>query len=449
MDEQFQDELDAWEPETPPADFAERVGARVVTERRAHRRRVAIMGSVAALAVAAAAAVFVLRQDKETSGDITADHEMEIAIGPRAVAVLDAGAHVSWRGSEVTQDRGGVFYRVERGAPFRVHTPAADATVHGTCFGVAIENPEEDMHARDWKAAGVGAAITTVAFVAVYEGKVAVAKGAQSVELTAGQSARAGDDGVKRTGDFDPTSPSGAGTDEPYAKANKNLADQIADYQRRLDALEAQKKSLAARLSEAQDKLTATSDGSAPVAKNPFDLSRDDWKQLAEDGTIKYAIPCSSSPNGYTPPKDVLDKLGLAPQDAAVIHDAYTRSTTRVWDVIRPLCAQAIGGSFQVADRLGADACVHVILDIERQLDGHGVNDAMHDVAEIRAGERQPTDNASPVEQIFLALTSEPTRFESDLAQTLSPDDAHRVVYTRPGINICQNTFGGPGPRKE
>ncbi|HEY1955909.1 MAG TPA: FecR domain-containing protein [Polyangiaceae bacterium] len=445
MDPDLRDEIDleAWEPEAPSAGFAERVVARATAGRRVRRR---IVWGVAACAVAAAACVVFLRRTPD-SGEITADHRVEVALGARAVAVLEPGAHVAWHGADVTQDRGRVFYRVERGAPFRVHTPAADATVHGTCFGVDVE--EKDMSARDLKSAGVGAALSAIAFVGVYEGKVAVAKNGESVELAAGQSARADGSGVRRGGDFDSSAASASGTDEPYVKANQNLVDQIADYQRRLDALESQKKTLGARLADAQEKLASTADGAAPRSKSSLETTQDDWKRFAEDGTIQYAVPCS---HDYTPGQATLDKLGLAPQDASIIHDAYARSTKRVWDVIRPICAQELGGAFAVADKLGADSCVHVVIDLERERDGDAASEAMRQVAEIRAGERSApaaSDAVNPVESVFLALTAEPGLFESDLAQTLGPDDAHRIATTQGGVSMCRSTFGGPGPRKQ
>src|SRR6185503_6725117 len=115
-------DFDAWEPESPSPGFAERVVA-LATQRRRMRRRVAWGTVAAAIAVAATCAIFLRRP--VDAGDITADRRVEVAIGARAVAVLEPGAHIAWRGADVTQDRGGVFYRVERGAPFRVHTPAA------------------------------------------------------------------------------------------------------------------------------------------------------------------------------------------------------------------------------------------------------------------------------------------------------------------------------------
>jgi hypothetical protein len=454
MGDRLRDEVDleAWDTAAPRADFAERVVARATGAKRS-RRRLAAWGGLA-LAAAAAALFLGTRPPPNASGEITADRRVEVAIGARAVAVLAPGAHIAWHGGEVTQDHGDVFYRVEHGAPFRVSTPAGDAIVHGTCFGVAVEPPsEKDMHLRDLKSAGIGAALSAVAFVGVYEGKVALAKGQSSVELTAGQTGRADGSGVERGGDFDPAaaSSSNPGDDAPYVQANRNLVDQIADYQRRLDALENQKKALGAQLADAQDKLAASTDGAAPTPRSQFDLSQDDWKRLAETGSVKYEVPCTSNPNGYTPGPKTLDKLGLAPQDASVIHDAYGRSTKRVWDLVGPLCAQALGGSTAVADKLGADACVHVVLDLERQHDPNAVNEAMRQVAEIRAGERPapgPNDKVDPVETIFLALTGESQQFESDLAQSLGPDDAHRVVYTPHGLNMCGSTFGGPGPRQ-
>ena len=112
-------------------------------------------------------------------------------------------------------------------------------------------------------------------------------------------------------------------------------------------------------------------------------------------------------------------------------------------------------GEFQGALRNELDTQGRASLDeltsAKLQRDGKAASEAMRQVAEIRAGERQapgPGDEANPVETIFLALTGESKAFESDLAQTLGPDDAHRVVFTSGGLAMCHSTFGGPGPRK-
>lgn len=73
----------------------------------------------------------------------TARREVVIANG-RGTAVLERGARVRWSGDQVVQESGEVFYRVERGGAFRVHTPAGDADVLGTCFRVAVRSGDAD-----------------------------------------------------------------------------------------------------------------------------------------------------------------------------------------------------------------------------------------------------------------------------------------------------------------
>ena len=114
--------------------------------------------------------------------------------------MLEPGAHVKWNGDAIDQSGGDVFWRVEPGARFVVHTPAADVTVKGTCFRVKVNDEEDDMNGRDVKVGAVGAVLAATAFVGVYEGKVAVSHAGQSVDLVAGQSAEASAQGVKRVG---------------------------------------------------------------------------------------------------------------------------------------------------------------------------------------------------------------------------------------------------------
>ena len=125
-------------------------------------------------------------------GDVTADARQEVRVGNRALAVLEKGAHVKWDGDAIEQSGGDVFWRVEPGARFVVHTAAADVAVKGTCFRVKVEGEEDAMNRRDAMSGTVGAVLAATAFVGVYEGKVAVSHAGQSVDLVAGQSAEAG-----------------------------------------------------------------------------------------------------------------------------------------------------------------------------------------------------------------------------------------------------------------
>ena len=477
MDDRLIDEpldLGEWKAQLPPRDFAERVLARVraeqarekdaladeaarpVTSRsRARRWAWAVGGGAAALGLAAA--ILVRVTTPPAHGEAIATDRTEVAIGTRALAVLEPGASVRWNGDDVVQAHGDVFYRVEPGARFTVHTPAGDVEVKGTCFAVkvrpALANREDEMVKRDVKAGAVGAALSALAFVAVYEGKVAVSHASDKVDLRAGETAQSGPDGVKRTGGttegeraFDLSV--AAASDDPVGKANQDLVRQVSEYRARLEAIAAQKTELEAKLKKSEETLAASQDGSAMALKHDFDLGQDDWKELAKDGTIKYRIPCMrKSGEAWSPGPEKLNALGLAPQDAVTMKNAYEHSNDRVWAAVKPLCAQAIG-SADVADKIGPATCVHLILDIESARNGDAAKEARRQVGEIRAGVRPmpaPNEPTNPVLKLFLAMTGEAKSFEAELAQAFGPEDAHRIAYSD---ELCMgsSTFGGYRP---
>ncbi len=448
-------DLDAWEPEEPPADFSERVLARVMAEeskpvRPKRLRWAAAGGGIAALALAAA---LLLRVGAPAPrGEAIAQERTEVAIGSRALAVLEPGASVSWNGDDVVQSKGDVFYRVEPGARFTVHTPAGDVEVKGTCFAVKVKSTGAETMKRDLKAGGVGAALTALAFVAVYEGKVAVSHASEHVELRAGESAQAGSTGVKRTGDVaegeKAFGAAAAVEEDPGNAANRNLVRQVGEYRSRLEAVTAQKAELESKLKRSEQELAAKLDGDAPKFKHDFDLSSEDWKELSKDGTVRYRMPCLRK-EPWTPSAEKLNAMGLAPQDGATLRSAYARSNQRVWTELKPLCAQALG-SAEIAEKIGPDTCIHLILDLEYARDGEATNAARIQVGEIRAGIRPmpgPNEPMHPVLKMFLTTTGETKNFEGELAQSFGPEEAHRIVYSD---ELCMgsSTFGG-GPRSK
>src|ERR1700722_16611130 len=78
--------------------------------------------------------------------------------------------------------------------------PAGEVAVMGTCFHVDVSGDEGGMDRKSVTSGVVGAVIAAAAAVGGYEGKAAGAHAGPSVSLTAGQSAQAGPDGVKRIG---------------------------------------------------------------------------------------------------------------------------------------------------------------------------------------------------------------------------------------------------------
>jgi len=410
-------EWEAWPKLDPPRGFPERLGARLVeVERHRTRRRRRRVWAAGATILAVAAACFVWGAPV-SRGDVTAVERREIHLGARdrAVAVLEHAAHVSWAADDVTQDAGDVFYRVERGQGFVVHTPAGDVCVKGTCFRVALSGDARN------------------AVVSVLEGKVVVARGPLSLDLHAGERATLDQTGVHAAGGV-------VGTDTTTANRGLVHADSGSAERARLVALEAEKQDIEQRLREAEQALAAHS--ASPLSPaSEWDLGPDDWKKLAAEGVVKYQLPCRlpDAVGGSTNP---FEGLALSPDDTSTLRGAYQRSNARVWTVVRDLCADATG-SVDAAERLGTYTCTHVVLVQATERDRASVNDAMKKVAEIRAGERpMPALGAEDaVVRLFLAVTGEMAEFEGDLAQSLGPREAHRVAYAE-GACVSRDMWG-------
>jgi hypothetical protein len=436
-----------WEAQEPSPDFADRVMERVRAEAGSAtpepRRRVSLRAGVAGgLALAAAVTLAV-----GWRGTREPDHG-------DAVAVLERGAHVTWNGDDVNQPTGDVFYRVEPGGAFRVHTPSGDVQVLGTCFRVQVEAPEgqakeesDQMNSRDLKVGAIGAALSAAAFVSVYEGKVALSHASERVTLTAGETARLGGSGSRgvevTSGGHDDNE--GARETDPLVAANANLVDSVSEYKRKLEALESQKAAIAKQLTEAQGKLAlAQNDGQALPTKSPYDLTPDDWKEMAKEGKVVSRTPCAS-PAAWMPTPDQLAKDGLAPTDAQAIHDARAQSYGRVWGVIRPLCVQALQGDAKVADKLGPVTCSSLVSDVSRS-NGEDTAEELRAVAEMRAGMRPYDPSAlGSYGQILWEESGETQAMEQQLAQAIGPADAHAFVYGDEGC--WSNSSNSVGPR--
>jgi hypothetical protein len=398
-----------------------------------------------------------------SEGRRRAEVRTELAIGGRAVAVLEAGAELSWQGDRVEQQRGDVFYRVNPGSEFRVHTPDGTIEVLGTCFGVDIAErgallpgtllpgtllPGTLLPGTLLPGTLARETLPPETHVAVYEGRVQVSAASEDAQLRAGESARLNADGVEVSASraaldpldraATPGAPSGPAPGAASAPGVEALRRQLAQ-------IEEQKRALEDGLRAAEATLRRQHSIAAP--RNEFDLTPEDWKVLAVQGTVKFRVPCSTPDWRIEPEK--LDALGLAPDDAGPLEAAYARSRERLWAVLRPLCAETLG-SEKVPELLGRSACISGILAASRQSDLAAANEAMRQVAEIRAGLRaapDPTLAEHPVLRSLLALTGEPARFEAELAEAFGPEEAKRLAFSE---ELCRTElhFAGPGPRK-
>src|SRR5690606_25625197 len=140
-----------------------------------------------------------IREPAASGSAAAAGERVTAAIGRRGVAVVEPGGALSWivdGDTVVTQAAGDVFYRVDRGGPFRVETPHGTVRVTGTCFRVELTTMKRHWHAL------AGAAIGAAIVVTVYEGSVIFAdKSGEEREVRAGQELTAGPEGGVRIGE--------------------------------------------------------------------------------------------------------------------------------------------------------------------------------------------------------------------------------------------------------
>jgi len=209
--------------------------------------------------------------------------------------------------------------------------------------------------------------------------------------------------------------------------ANANLVSSLQECNRRLGDLGQKRVAPPA----AQPAATASSRGRGQ-GQGRREVTGQDWERYAKQGIVPYNVPCLRE-TPFTPSPRQLDRLGLAPQDAAVLHNAYQKSNERVMAQLKPLCAKVLGNG-ELADRVGASACMSAIVDSARKENPDKMRDALARVGEVNAGKRPPPDSGQglePVEALMLAFTGESKAFEADLAATLGPEDAHRIASSR------------------
>ncbi|HEY8078784.1 MAG TPA: hypothetical protein VIF62_31850 [Labilithrix sp.] len=211
--------------------------------------------------------------------------------------------------------------------------------------------------------------------------------------------------------------------EDALRRANENLTTSLQQCDRKLDELRsaATPAPSAARNEDAPD----AGRGNRRTRGEP---TQDDWERMAQLGSVRVRIPCVRD-TPWTPTARAVERLGLAPTDSEAIKEAYAHSNQRVADVVRPLCAQVLGGS-EVADKVGTSACMDAITNAARKGGADQAKDALVRTAEVQAGKRQPAPDASALEKLTTALAREGKSFENDLAQKLGPDEAKRIAWS-------------------
>jgi hypothetical protein len=276
------------------------------------------------------------------------------------------------------------------------------------------------MTRRELLAAGIGSALTAVVLVCLQQ---------WSVPGSSVRDARPGG------GPAATTTPAAASVTEPgdqaWRTANANLAETVRLTQERLDRNEAERRDLKQQLEQAKAKLAASAGDGAPP-RNEFDLTREDWKQLARTGTVKARYPCDFDGN-WSLSAAMQASLGLSPSDATAVEKAVKAEEARIAGAIMSGCTKVLRDA-QLADRLGPRVCDTVI--------SSSVKDQQHDlqlVADVRAGNvpMPPEGSVDP----FAAVTAAMPQLEADLAAMFGPEEAHRLAFADE-LGSCSGTSG-------
>jgi hypothetical protein len=285
------------------------------------------------------------------------------------------------------------------------------------------------MTRRELFAAGIGSAVTAVVVVAltygVLDGTAQQKASARSTTTAASSTAAA--------------APSEK-DEQVWRAANANLAETVRLAQRRLEQNEAEKRELERELKEARAKLAAT-EGDGAATRNEFDLTPDDWKELAKTGTVKARYPCRWDPEWHLGAWQI-QALGLSPDEVRAVETAYMNEEDRLAGVIQSGCAKVLNNA-ELARRLGTKVCAAVVSD--SMTDMHTDQQL---VADIRAGNvpMPPADKLDPFAAMLLAESSSMQALQSELAGTLGPDGARRVVFSDE-LGSCSGTWGSPPPK--
>lgn len=432
--------LCAFAPLSPPPGFAQSVlaahaaAATAVAPGRT-RARVVVMAGLVLIGAAAALSFAV---GSEVRGATVAAQRTTVAIGGRATAVAEPGSALSFvvgrRGdAEVRQGAGEVFYRVERGGAFVVHTPVARVEVTGTCFRVEVLPMVKRAHVIG---AVVGAAATAAVLVTVYEGKVRLANGSGAVVLGAGESGSASSGSptvvAASNAERQRRSPASPVTD---AEGGEELR---ARYHAQTQALAEARR----RLAEVEDKANAK----AGDDKLWFHPSKEELVRRARDCTLRWDMPAVLWHRQL--PARLARSYTDSEEERSIIAETRERLADRVGATVRRLYVETTGDE-RSSHMLSLSAMTEEIR--QKGLEGEEQRVYQRLSAE-RAGLAAPpgdaTNQGSPYERLMRLLTTAGDDYERDLANQLGPARARALREKHNGWeNKSGNSPGCPANR--
>ena len=431
--------LEAWEVPPPPADLARQVLARAGVRGRPRGRALRWLALAAGLLLAVGLTWLLVPGGVEP-GRLAALERTTVEIGGRAVVVAEAGARLSWepagKALRLRQERGDVFYRVNRGrGPFEVQTAAGTVRVLGTCF--RLEVIEMKASRAGVTGAALGAAAATLVLVTVYEGKVLTATPRGEREVAAGEVAR------MRPGAAPEVLDERGGTLRAGALPGDNGQAVPASTARGLVQqnlkLQAQKRDLEQKLDLLQSELAQAS-GSARKGKI-LNLDKEELQGLVRRCELRWDLP----PLGSSPPQvdsKAVKQLGLSEAERDAVKRVFSDYHRRMTADLRKLYVEVTGDA-KTAESLSPEAMMSEIHD--KSPEGE-TKQVFQRLARERAGlQAPPTDlaGASAVERLYRLLTTAGDRVERSLGAEIGPDLARRYREVRDGFGSRSRSSHG------
>ncbi|MGN6107173.1 MAG: hypothetical protein ACTHU0_18845 [Kofleriaceae bacterium] len=339
--------------------------------------------------------------------------------------VPEATAQLRWDidddgAADVEQTRGSVFYRVDSGRPFVVHTPAGTVRVTGTCFQIEV-TPMSKKHL--FASGAAGAAIAAAVVITVYEGRVVAETDAARSELVAGTRATIDPSGGAIVASNDSKAPASALSSElarvivDDASASREQLIARAGEQR----VEIEK--LRIRIAQLEQRATVPS-STAEDGRAWYDPSPERLAEWAKECHIRYDEPGFDR---WKPLRaDLGNGLGLEPGEIPAYNAAMTEVQQQWRTLVRALYIETTGDTAG-ADVLSLDAMRGEILE---KSPPEELGQVLQRLAAERAGLAAPPadlSKTSPLERLFRALSALGDQSEAAIAKRLGAERAKAI----------------------
>ncbi len=317
----------------------------------------------------------------------------------------------------VEQRAGNVFYRIERGEPFVVHTPAGDVRVTGTCFRIEVE-PMKPSYKMILSGA-TGAVLASAVLITVYEGHVVAETKSTRTELAAGTRATLSPDGA--------TTAVAIAGDAPVDLAHATR-DELA---RRATVQQGEILRLRDRVRELESRGGESADG-GDHADSPSEPGRL-WHDPSPEKLAKWATEChvrldTPAIDGFTPLKstDDLSRYGLEPNEVEGFNATVSEISKQWQALVRSLYVEATGDTAG-AEALSIEAMRH---EIQQKSPPQEMGQILERLAKERAGLSVPpadTAKLSPLERLMRVYAQIGDQTEAALGKRLGDKRAREL----------------------